>query len=92
MLFGTKSSSLIIKGGLKIEGCKIEGLLYTYTVKLVLRDHCHERPPVLRDHTLMANGTVCTVHTADIVFTLAWTKAYAVIWGAAKLIIYKVHS
>ncbi len=26
--FGTKSSSLIIKGGLKMEGCKIEGLLY----------------------------------------------------------------
>ena len=25
--FGTKSSGLIIKGGLKIEGCKIEGLL-----------------------------------------------------------------
>ena len=28
--FGTKSSGLIIKGGLKIEGCKIEGLLYMY--------------------------------------------------------------
>ncbi len=28
MPFGTKSSGLIIKGGLKIEGCKIEGLLY----------------------------------------------------------------
>ncbi len=27
--FGTISSGLIIKGGLKIEGCKIEGLLYT---------------------------------------------------------------
>ena len=26
--FETKSSGLIIKGGLKIEGCKIEGLLY----------------------------------------------------------------
>ncbi len=26
--FRTKSRSLIIKGGLKIEGCKIEGLLY----------------------------------------------------------------
>ncbi len=24
--FGTKASSLIIKGGLKIEGCKVEGL------------------------------------------------------------------
>ena len=28
MPFGTKSSSLIIKGGLKIKGCKIEVLLY----------------------------------------------------------------
>ncbi len=27
--FGTKASHLIIKGGLKIEGCKIEGLLYS---------------------------------------------------------------
>ncbi len=26
--FGTKSSGLISKGSLKIEGCKIEGLLY----------------------------------------------------------------
>ncbi len=31
--FGTKSSSLIIKGGLKIEGCKIEGLLYSTSVQ-----------------------------------------------------------
>ncbi len=28
--FGTKSSGLIIKGGLKIEGCKLEGLLYMH--------------------------------------------------------------
>ena len=28
MPFGTKSTCLIIKGGLKIGGCKIEGLLY----------------------------------------------------------------
>ena len=28
MSFGTESSSLIIKGSFKIEGCKIEGLLY----------------------------------------------------------------
>ncbi len=27
--FGTKSSGFIIKGGLKIKGCKIEGPLYT---------------------------------------------------------------
>ncbi len=31
--FGTKSSGLIIKGGLKIEGCKIEGLLYSWTLR-----------------------------------------------------------
>ncbi len=39
MPFGTKSSSLIIEGGLKIEGCKIEGLLYrnnTSDIKLTL--------------------------------------------------------
>ncbi len=30
--FETKSSGLIIKGGLKIEGCKIEGLLYKATL------------------------------------------------------------
>ncbi len=33
MPFGTKSSGLIIKGGLKIEGCKIEGLLYIWITK-----------------------------------------------------------
>ncbi len=26
------------------------------TVKPVLRDHCHERPPVLTDHTFLAEG------------------------------------
>ncbi len=26
------------------------------TVKPVLRDHCHERPPVLKDHTFLAEG------------------------------------
>ncbi len=26
------------------------------TVKLVLRDHCHERPPVLTDHAFLAEG------------------------------------
>ncbi len=30
LTFGTKLSSLIMKGGLKIEGCKIEGLLYVF--------------------------------------------------------------
>ena len=29
LTFGNKSNGLIIKGGLKIEGCKIEGLLYS---------------------------------------------------------------
>ncbi len=28
---GPNQSGLIIKGGLKIEGCKIEGLLYMFT-------------------------------------------------------------
>ncbi len=32
--FGTKSSDLIIKGGLKTEGCKIEGLRYMYHILL----------------------------------------------------------
>ncbi len=27
-----------------------------YTVKPVLRDHCHDRPPVLKDHTFLAEG------------------------------------
>ncbi len=27
-----------------------------YTVKPVLRDHCHETPPVLKDHTFLAEG------------------------------------
>ncbi len=26
------------------------------TVKPVLRDHCHYRPPVLNDHTFLAEG------------------------------------
>ncbi len=25
-------------------------------MKPILRDHCHERPPVLKDHTLLAEG------------------------------------
>ncbi len=29
---------------------------YMYTVKHVLVDHCHERPPVLTDHTFLAEG------------------------------------
>ncbi len=34
--FGTKSSALklIINGGLKIEGCKVEGLVYMYCDKI----------------------------------------------------------
>ncbi len=31
-------------------------LKYVNTVKPVLRDHCHERPPVLKDHTFLAEG------------------------------------
>ncbi len=33
--FGTKSSDFIIKGGLKIEGCEIEGLLYLVRMRAV---------------------------------------------------------
>ncbi len=33
--FGTKSSGLIIKGGLQIEVCKIEGLLYIFLIQSV---------------------------------------------------------
>ncbi len=29
-----------------------------YTVKPVLTDHCHERPPVLKDHTFLAGPTL----------------------------------
>ncbi len=28
------------------------------TVKPVLKDHCHDRPPVLTDHIFVANGVV----------------------------------
>ena len=36
MRFGTKSSGLLIKGGLKIEGCKIKVLLYILEKELIL--------------------------------------------------------
>ncbi len=32
--------------------------VYNYTVKPVLRDHCHARPPVLTDHTMLAEGPI----------------------------------
>ncbi len=41
------------KGGVGGYVCVL--LLHT-TVKPVLRDHCHERPPVLTDHTFSAEG------------------------------------
>ncbi len=31
-------------------------LLGNGTVKPVLRDHCHERPPVLKDHIFLVEG------------------------------------
>ncbi len=41
-------------------------LYYCNTVKLVLRDHCHDRPPVLKDHTFLVEGPTfqynCTCH------------------------------
>ncbi len=44
---------------LKWRGLKLQEPLYmslVFTVKPVLRDHCHERPPVLTDHTFSAEG------------------------------------
>ncbi len=35
MPFGTNSSGLMIKGGLKIEGCKIEGNVYTHDIPVL---------------------------------------------------------
>ncbi len=32
------------------------GVTIRYTVKPVLRDHYHEKPPVLKDHTFLAEG------------------------------------
>ena len=29
---------------------------YPYTVKPILREHCHERPPVLKDHLFLTEG------------------------------------
>ncbi len=31
------------------------------TVKPVLRDHCNERPPVLKDHIVLAEGPTLSV-------------------------------
>ncbi len=47
MPFATKSSGLIIKEGLKIEGCKIEGLLYRYissSYLAVIVNHLETKP------------------------------------------------
>ncbi len=30
-----------------------------HTVKPVLKDHCHERPPVLKDQIFQAEGPTC---------------------------------
>ncbi len=46
------------------DGLKTQGPLYwvlksycsVYTVKPFLRDHCHERPPVLKDQIFLAEG------------------------------------
>ncbi len=35
---------------------KVSGHLKVSTVKPVLRDHCHERPPVLTNHAFLAEG------------------------------------
>ncbi len=43
----------------KLQGIGTRVVLETVdnTVKPVLRDHCHERPPVFTDHTFLAQGT-----------------------------------
>ncbi len=37
---------------------RIEDYHYTYTctVKPIMRDHCHERPPVLKDHQFLTES------------------------------------
>ena len=46
LLFGTKSSGLLIKGGLKLEGWKIEGLLYCITGMWEENTYSHVKSPV----------------------------------------------
>ncbi len=40
----------------KIRCSMIQCYMYYSTVKPVLRDHCHNRPPVLKDHIFLAEG------------------------------------
>ncbi len=49
---------------------------FTNTVKPVLRDHCHERPPVLKDHTFLVevpNFSVIEPVTKD---HLCWERTF----------------
>ena len=47
-------------GTILVSGVMLQVLFYyatsIYTVKPVLRDHCHERPPVLKDNKFLAEG------------------------------------
>ncbi len=47
-------------GTILVSGVMLLVLFYyatlIYTVKPVLRDHCHERPPVLKDNKFLAEG------------------------------------
>ncbi len=48
--------SFIVQGHL-VHLCYLSMIDLCKTVKPVLRDHCHERPPVLKDHTFLGGHT-----------------------------------
>ncbi len=39
-----------------LDTCK--GQAVSYTMKPVLKDHCHERPPVLKDYDFLTEGPI----------------------------------
>ncbi len=51
---------LIYVKRLKIKYNKV----FLSTMKPMLRDYCHERPPVLKDHTVLAEGPACLLKVA----------------------------
>ncbi len=63
-LFGKKDQDASRKHPAADSGASHRGLLgvslkqghHGFTVKPVLRDHCHERPPVLKDNIIPAEG------------------------------------
>ncbi len=64
---------------------RTEVLGRVHTVKPILRDHCHERPPVLKDHIFLAEGPtfqynwIC--HQRPPVLQDQWCGQ----WGAFKI-------